>query len=299
MNQNHSKYAALMLLFTFISPSFAMGGKVFTLARFVGVTATPVFFSGIARDAHENCKDFDNKESLAGSAIDEWGKEKIKRLNVANGESISFVKNAEWVTNGKRIGIPSEEIEMHELIKSGDLIHNQDEKIALHSIFLKHEVGHAVHNDVQARLHHMIAVPFGIEAISFGATKGLRKLCNIQPSPKTFIKAMVRSCFAIGSIAPKTFIGAALVMFLRRQQETQADQYAYENAESRLELEKMVDFLREEEVRELLQVLVNKEKGIRSGSLFSSHPAHGERRALAEKYVVQWDRKHSWDEKRA
>jgi hypothetical protein len=223
MNQKQLKYAALMLLFTFINPSFAMGGKIFKLARAVGVTATPISFGALAWDPHENSKDFDNQESLAGSAIDEWGKEKIKQLNVANSESISFVKNVDWRTNGNRIGIPSEDIELHESIRSGIPMHDQDKKIALNSILLKHEVGHIVHNDLQKRLHHMIAVPLGIEAISFGATKGLRKLCNIQSSPKTFIKTMIRSCFAIGAIAPKMFVSAASVMFLRRQQEVKAD----------------------------------------------------------------------------
>jgi hypothetical protein len=302
MNKKYLVYILSIMFLMVFKPSFSMYGAFFKAARAVGVSAGPVFGLYNAYNGNKSIEDFDQKESTSGFAIEEWGKEKIKQLKVSNAESISFVKYLEWATNGKRIGVPPKDAVLHESIRLGIPVDDQDKKIALQSMCLKHEVGHIVHSDTQNGLHYLIGIPVGIEAISFGATKGFRKLCNIQSSPKTFIKTMLRSCSAMGAIVPKMFVGVMSILFLKRQKEMRADQYMCEHAESRLELEAMADDFREREKTEWLRALSGKKEDIifSSGSIFSTHPSHSDRREQIETYLAQWDREHAQvGEKRA
>jgi hypothetical protein len=300
-----------MLSFAFINPSFAMGGKVFTLARAMGVTAGPAFIF------HTTYKNYKKKNAeqmypISETNIEEWGREKMKQLNVPNYESMLFVcSRGEWATDGNKICVPfdctflfkdSLERALEQKKSPSKFFFNflalddsPDKIIARNSMILKHELGHVINQDTQNKCYALATIPLGIETLSFGVTKMFRKLFNMQPQPKTFLKTTLRSCSAIGSIGPKFLMSSLGLVAFSRYQETQADKFACEHAESRLELEEFAKYFKEHEnsdwaTKNRWEVcLLHAEKDL-------CHPAPIDRREMVESYIAQWDKDHAHEE---
>src|SRR5579863_3325498 len=257
MNKKYLVYSLLITFLMVCKPSFSMYGAIFKAARAVGISTMPVFGLYKAYDTNKRTEDA-RKESrpFLDTAIEKWGREKMKQLNVSHAESISFDYDLVWSTSGKKINVPAlESIILNQALKFnndwrskiGFLRGDIDKIIARNAMDLKHEIGHIVNKDPQNRLYAAVTVPIGIEALSFGITKVFRKLCNIQPQPKTFLKTMLRSCSAIGAIGPKFLMSCFGLNVFSRYQETQADKFACEHAESRLELEEFARSFKEHE----------------------------------------------------
>ncbi len=309
VNKNYPKYAALMLLFVFINPSFAMGGKVFQLTRIIGIGALPVL--GL-RDAYRSNKAIEkNSEespSIAEVSIKEWGRKKMERLNFPNADSITFEYGPGWSVAGKKITVPDSEravldeaLEFHKSYwsKIGFLQENRDEIIAWHSMLLNHEVGHVINKDSQNVPYVKVAIPVGIEALSFGMTKALRKVCNIEQKPKTFCTTILRSSFAVGAIVPKAFANLIVGILHRRYVETRADRFACEHAESRLELEQFAEFFKKGKIPKLASKS-RLEVRLLEAMRDPMHPAPIDRLEMVESYIDKWDRDHAHEaEKRA
>src|SRR5260221_8900403 len=109
MNQKHLKYAALMLPFVFINPSFAMGGKVFKLARVVGVSTLPAcgLYGAYKRDDLVKEHVFKDATVVTESTINDWFAEKKKKLNISNAGSISLVSGwaaSDWAACAEKNG---------------------------------------------------------------------------------------------------------------------------------------------------------------------------------------------------
>jgi hypothetical protein len=280
MNRKYLKYEALMLLLTSINPSFAMGGNVFKLARFVGVGTLPAYGLYDAYALNKRIEDScNNVEHFSDAAIEEWGREKMKQLKVPHAESISFDHDYGWGTNGKIIYVPEDE--SNELNKA--LKHKEDRIIAYHSMALKHEIGHIINKDSQQMVCAKAIIPFGVEALSFGATKIFRKVCNISPQPKTFLKTGLRSFFAIGAIMPKLFMSRLGLSEFSQYQEAWADKFSLEHAESRLEFEELIKrYGKKPILLDISQLLT-----------LPTHPTHDDRREMAELYLDKWDKDHA------
>jgi hypothetical protein len=298
MNKNYLKYAALMLLFTYMSPSFAMGGNVFKLTRFVGVGTLPaaglLLTYKIDEIRQENHKELN---PITDEPLQEWFKEQKEQLNIPNSESILLKKGKPWSAFAdKKKG--------HVTISSDDafvlnhaLINQHKNIIARDSMTLKHELGHIVHKDSENRKYALAAIPIGVEALSFGITKGLRKLCNIQQQPKTFLKTTLRSCVTVGAIVPKALANVVAWISFCRYQETQADKFACEHAESRLELEEYIKDYKESE--NYLWASKSRLKVRLLDALQDPmHPAPVDRKEMGESYLVQWDREHAHEAER-
>jgi hypothetical protein len=280
MNKNYPKYVAVMLSFAFINPSFAMGGKVFKLARIVGITASPAYGLYDAYVLNKHIEDsYDNVEHFSDAAIEEWGREKMKQFKVPHAESIVFDHYYGWGTSGKIIYVPTDE--SNELNKA--LKNKEDRIIAYHLAALKHEIGHIINKDPQHKVYAKAMIPLGVEALSFGATKIFRKVGNISPQPKTFLKTGLRSCFAIGAIMPKLFMSRLGLSEFSKYQEARADKFALEHAESRLEFEELIKRYSKKPI--LLDI----------SELFKlpTHPTHDDRKAMVEKYKDKWDKDHA------
>jgi hypothetical protein len=359
MNQKYLKHAALMLPFTFINPSFAMGGKIFKLARFVGVGTLPAvgLYKVYKRDeeAQKICK---TVNPITDESLQQWFKEQKEQINIPNAELILLVKNKPWcsfidkknsyvalpdadasILNNALINQPKAEKEVREYSKKledlrrkkahrGDIesllspsVDELDESliklyessndlnnksideykstIARDSMILKHELGHIVHKDLQDRYYVTTTIPFGIEALAFGMTKTLRKLCNMEQQPKTFLKTMLRSSAAIGAIYPKLFMYGTGIMLFAKHQETQADKFACENAKSRLELEEFANYFEGLENPEWASKSRD-EVRLLEATRYPIHPAPIDRKEMVESYIEKWDREHAHeDEKRA
>ncbi|HEX4045786.1 MAG TPA: hypothetical protein VHZ76_08995, partial [Gammaproteobacteria bacterium] len=193
MNKNYPKYVALMLPFAFINPSFTMGGKVFKLARIVGVTTLPAcgLYEAYKRDDFIKKSVFKDATVVTESALNDWFVEKKKELNIPNAGSISLVSGRPfgiWGTyaekNGGKVMVhPLEKVRLNNALKN-PLIKENDEHIASASMNLNHEFGHIVRQEPQNIKHAFIAIPVCVEAASFGVTKAFRILCNTQQQPK-------------------------------------------------------------------------------------------------------------------
>ncbi len=364
MNKSYLQYAALMLLFTFMIPSFAMGGKVFKLARFVGVTTLPtlgLYHSKNYKKALEkvNVLDFD-EELPTQPALNDWFEGQKKQANMPHSKPIFLVthKNSRHAhaRANEHIGVvsvssevcdqlhealvnqPLAEERLHQALKEFEYAKQQKEKrgifksfllsradnqliksaesqidvekqnvaqckakIARESMIVNHEFGHIVHEDSNKYVYALTTIPLGVEALSFGATKLLRKLYNIQPQPKTFLKTMLRSGSAIGAIVPKALANAVLGGFLSKHWfEAPADTFACEHAVSRLELEEFAKYWKEHETdyykknkisdSRLERVLNSR---IIKEIIYPLHPIPADRRQMVEGYINQWDRDHA------
>jgi hypothetical protein len=288
MNKKHLIYTILAIFLTTCKPSVAMYGAIFKTARAVGVTALPVY--GLDKvNATNKCFEDSNKEVIPFShiAIEEWGREKMKQLEVPDAESLSFKYNLGWSTNGKKISVPEDECnELNDALKFnksffskiGFLRGNEDKLVACHSMILKHEICHIINKDPQSQMYALAAIPLGIEVVSFGATKAFRKLCNMQTQPKMFLKTMLRSGVAIGAIGPKMLMGGLGQAAFSRYKEVEADKFACEHAESRLELTEYANFFEARETK---------------AALFDTHPCHADRREMVERYIAKWDAEHN------
>lgn len=97
MNQKYLKYSLSIMFLTVCNPSFAMGGKVFKLARFVGVTTLPTY--GLYK-AHKRNEVIQEAHKTVNPITDEflqkWFKEQKEQLNIPNAESILLIGNGYW-----------------------------------------------------------------------------------------------------------------------------------------------------------------------------------------------------------
>jgi hypothetical protein len=254
MNKKHLTCSILAIFLLACKPSFAMYGAIFKAARAVGVTTLPV--CGLYLFNKQDKTEQKRLELISETAIDTWGKEKMKQLKVPNAESIPFIYGFGWATGREKfIMVPRSEsyqiskaLELKNKSSLGNFFYkirflgdDPDKKIALHSMLLKHEIGHIIKKDDSNAVYALATMPVAVEALSFGVTSAFRKLCNIQ-SPKTFVKTTLRSCSALGAIVPKALIGSAAYIFSNRYKEARADKFACKNAESRLELEEFEKF---------------------------------------------------------
>jgi Peptidase family M48 len=257
MNKNYLIFTILMISLMLSQPSFAMYGAIFKAARTVGMTILPACGLYLCNEESKQKKEsnefFKRSPLISETALTTWGKEKMEQLNVPHSESISFMYGLDWATSAEQFvlvprwkgyqlnyALQSKNSSCMDLFyKIRYLGDDPDKTIARHSMALKHEIGHIINKDMLKRTYYLAAIPVAVEAMSFGMTKILRNLCNIQQQPKTFLTTMLRSCSAVGAIIPKALIGSAAYIFSKKYQEARADRFACKNAESRLELEEM------------------------------------------------------------
>lgn len=316
--------------------SFAMHGAIFGTARLVGVATLPFGGWYIAHQLDEDEKS--SAEQLKKlfeivrpfpDAVDNWGKEKIKKLNIAD-EEISLQYGSGWKSTAKAIHISpldafslnnalitrekikktrpeilkernalnQNNIYHRELIKSYDeimsasdaLLKECDEEEAKCSIILKHEAGHHVHGDVKNQNIIFGSFLIGTEIVSFGTTYGVNTLVKRNKVPKTLMSTVARSSLAVGAIIPKVVINLGGFFLYKRHREKKADQYAYEHAESRLELQAAIDDIKDHEGdwgtsdRRKVWLLEAMRDPI--------HPCPQDRRKMPEKYLLKWDAEH-------
>jgi hypothetical protein len=326
MNKNYLQYA-LILLFTYMSPSFAMGGNVFKLTRLVGVTTLPAYGLYKANKAKNDAKEYvEGLEIVEECPVKNWFDEEKKKLDIPSLETVSLVKSpdwmgCEWAANNNVVIIDRNRKNRLNDMLLGDL---EEEKniylkttIPQNAMVLKHEFGHIVYKDGQNTRYALAIIPVGIELLSFGATTAFRKLFNVQ-NPKTLLQSRLRSCCSIGAIVPKMWMGSAAFIVGKRYQEYRADKFACEHAESRLELEEFAKYFKTYEFSDsdletwIKRGFITQDEAIALKNKSNmqlrwedfkkdkNHPARIDRVEMIEGYIDQWDRDHSYDaEKRA
>jgi hypothetical protein len=179
-----------------------------------------------------------------------------------------------------------------------------DKDIARSKTTVKHECKHYLNQDTKKRMEALVAIPVAVQAGCSTLTYGLNKLLNIEP-PKTVLRTLLRSALSVGAIMPKTGISFVGLILYTRYQESEADRFACERAESRLELSERVAEFKEDEKNaknSAMQYMSNfadmdKKSQDRLVRLFEfiidkKHPYSGDRAAMAQEYLDKWDAEH-------
>jgi hypothetical protein len=164
------------------------------------------------------------------------------------------------------------------------------------TMILRHELKHMINHDVQKSAYALGLAPLVVEGACSGTTYAFNKICGIE-APKRFLGTVFRSSVAIGSIVPKLMLSLASIGFYKRYEETQADKFACEHAESRSELEAFANFFKKYENPEWASKSRN-EIRLLAARKDPIHPAPVDRKEMVESYLPKWDRDHS-GEKRA
>jgi hypothetical protein len=295
MNKKYLKNSLLMMFLMVYMPSYTMHGAIFKLARFAGVTTVPVFGSYTAYNKYKNHpEEMKTLKPVTEDAVKNWFVEEKQKLNISDVELVEGKNWAAW--NNGTIGcveIPSDDMNKLNQALINKSVHNEvtaaqdNAKIARDAMLLKHEFAHIINKDNQYRTSSLIAIPIGVEALSFGTTSAFRKLCNIQ-TPKTLIKTILRSGSAIGAIVPKAWLSLCLSVSFHRYHEARCDKFACEHAESRLELEEFAKWHKNNES----PYATGNRRDIRLAEFEKdpTHPAPVDRREMAEEYITEYDK---------
>jgi len=295
--------------------------------------ATMVILHKVAKDEEEKIADLPDVKSKS-PIVQEWAESIIEKsgcskddFSLKYGESWASFSNA----NAKYIRIPMIESLLLEsalqqkrnanrwqrmtifekfeesLFGSFDepmvSMENYNQHIDESSMVLKHEIGHIVANDGENSRRMKLAIPIAIETVCFGTSFAFNKLCKISP-PKTIMKSLMRSGLAFGGIIPKRLCFFPIYFTYSRYREAEADKFACENAETKKELEASYAYWRlsEEDFEkkccsEQLASTDLTEIDLRSKykAFDPGHPYPADRADMVQKYINEWDAKHSGD----
>ena len=97
---------------------------------------------------------------------------------------------------------------------------------------LKHELKHIIKDDTKKIMCALGLIPVSVETVCSGVTHAFNKRYGIE-APKTFLKTAFRSSVAVGSVVPKLMFSLLGMSFYKRYEETAADKFACENAQTK------------------------------------------------------------------
>ena len=305
MNKKYLVYNVLAVFLMASKPSFSMYG----LARVVGISTGPFIGFYLARkgigqveeSVNYNYRSIDTVlPPKKATLVEGWFLEKKKQVNMSN--PVSLVLGSQWssirgktqskvlISETDLSALSAALVDKLENENMTDWSAHQNSKIlAEYSMILGHELGHIANNDNLNRLYARALIPVGVELALFGITSKFKELCRISP-PKKFIETVLRSSLAVGAIGPKLLISLSLFWTYCRYQETQADRFSCESAESRLELDAFADLFRhsggdKRGHRGFGEVLLH-------ALLDPGHPYDTDRAERVERYLRKWDLEH-------
>lgn len=200
----------------------------------------------------------------------QWARNHLVHNNIPNADSIPLKIGDEWaVTGGRFITMdPYVAQGLENILTDAACDKDKDSSLALAKMILMHEAKHYQNGDA------------GKGCLFGGLTSAL---------------LLQKSNFA-GFVIKLGLVGAANIGFMRHT-EREADRFACERANNRLELEQYRDFFirRHNAFESEFSASAEQDKYLLSYEyLFSDfgHPALGERENMAQSYVIEWDKKH-------
>lgn len=241
MNKKCLQYSVLIGLLMINTPSFSVYNAVFRGIQ--GVSASICIGKGL-KDAYNYDKEVQIQEVLvkfeprkSAFFVRNWAKKEIEKLKDV--PEITFHSSNNWGAFKNNIYMPKSWEFVIPLLK--DKIIVQNPRMALSAMSLRHEVSHVINDDVKRKTYALMWIPAAVQGVCSSASYGFNKLFNIK-SPKKLVPALFRSSLAVGSIPVKITLSTLGMISSMRHYEKQADQYACENAGSRLELEEFEKF---------------------------------------------------------
>jgi hypothetical protein len=188
--------------------------------------------------------------------------------------------------------------EMQKKIKACDIV------IAFSIYALKHEIKHYIKEDLKHEMYVVGILPILIQLGYSGFVYSFNKMLNIKP-PTRWYSTLFRSSLSVASMKPKMMLNFIGIALYNQHQEREADRFACEHAENRLELQVAYDYHKNTQIsyeEDLLKKMPKlsaqsellKEKIIRLFYFFEDeqHPYYADRAAMVKKYLNKWDAEH-------